>query len=412
MHLRSRTRLAWLLFLATMGCLAGGLVVSLLVTRPLTAKVLEDGAGEAVPWLLFATIGLVLTLRRPGSPIGWLYAAAALVWTFYIPWDPWVDQLQRSGRPLPVVARLAALTGDTFWSFGLTLAVTLPLLLLPDGRLRSRRWRVVAVAAVAGSTVDVVGWTLSPTPLSQTLKPAAKPFPLHGVAGTIATMVSWAGEVVVFVCILAAAVCVVLRFRASRGTERQQLRWVAAGAIVAAAGPVVLLPLEALVFDVVPNAFAVPLLFAPPLAIAVAVLRYRLWDLDRLVSRTVTYALVTALLVVPYLLILPATSQLASGSGSLAVAAATLAVAALFQPLRRRVQQLVDRRFNRRRYDAARTVEGFAARLRDQVDLDAVGGELLAVVDQTMQPARASLWLRPPRRPGLAHAGPAGAADA
>ena len=412
MHLRSRTRLAWLLFLATMGCLAGGLVVSLLVTRPLTAKVLEDGAGEAVPWLLFATIGLVLTLRRPGNPIGWLYAAAALVWTAYIPWDPWVDQLQRSGRALPVVARLAALTGDTFWSFGLTLAVTLPLLLLPDGRLRSRRWRVVAVAAVAASTVDVVGWTLSPTPLSQTLKPAAKPFPLHGVAGTIATMVSVAGEVVVFVCILAAAVCVVLRFRASRGTERQQLRWVAAGAIVAAAGPVVLLPLEALVFDVVPNAFAVPLLFAPPLAIAVAVLRYRLWDLDRLVSRTVTYALVTALLVVPYLLILPATSQLASGSGSLAVAAATLAVAALFQPLRRRVQQLVDRRFNRRRYDAARTVDGFAARLRDQVDLDAVGGELLAVVDQTVQPTRASLWLRPPGRPGLAPVGPAGAADA
>jgi hypothetical protein len=394
MHLRSRTRLAWLLFLATMGCLAGGLVVSLLVTRPLTAKVLEDGAGEAVPWLLFATIGLVLTLRRPGSPIGWLYAAAALVWTFYIPWDPWVDQLQRSGRPLPVVARLAALTGDTFWSFGLTLAVTLPLLLLPDGRLRSRRWRVVAVAAVAGSTVDVVGWTLSPTPLSQTLKPAAKPFPLHGVAGTIATMVSVAGEVVVFVCILAAAVCVVLRFRASRGTERQQLRWVAAGAIVAAAGPVVLLPLEALVFDVVPNAFAVPLLFAPPLAIAVAVLRYRLWDLDRLVSRTVTYALVTALLVVPYLLILPATTRLAAGSGSLAVAAATLAVAALFQPLRRRVQRLVDRRFNRPRYDAARSVEGFATRLRHQVDLDALHGELLAVVDQTMQPTRAWLWLR------------------
>jgi hypothetical protein len=137
-----------------------------------------------------------------------------------------------------------------------------------------------------------------------------------------------------------------------------------------------------------------------PVSVAVAVLRYRLWDLDRLVSRTVTYALVTALLVIPYLLILPATSQLASGSGSLAVAGATLAVAALFQPLRRRVQGLVDRRFNRRRYDAARTVDGFAARLRDQVDLDAVAGELLAVVDQTMQPARASLWLRPPEPQG------------
>ena len=131
-----------------------------------------------------------------------------------------------------------------------------------------------------------------------------------------------------------------------------------------------------------------------PLAVAVAVLRYRLWDLDRLVSRTVTYLLVTSLLLIPYLLVVPAASRLVGGSGSLAVAAATLTVAAAFTPLRRRVQDLVDRRFNRRRYDAARTVEVFAARLRDQVDLDALHGELLAVVDQTMQPTRASLWLR------------------
>jgi K+-sensing histidine kinase KdpD len=128
----------------------------------------------------------------------------------------------------------------------------------------------------------------------------------------------------------------------------------------------------------------------------VAVLRYRLWDLDRLVSRTVTYTLVTALLVIPYLLVVPTASKLVEGAGSLAVAAATLTVAALFQPLRRRVQELVDRRFNRRRYDAARTLEGFATRLRDQVDLDALHAELLAVVDQTMQPTRTSLWLRPP----------------
>jgi hypothetical protein len=129
--------------------------------------------------------------------------------------------------------------------------------------------------------------------------------------------------------------------------------------------------------------------------VAVAVLRYRLWDLDRLVSRTITYALVTALLVVPYLLIVPVAGRLVAGSGSLAVAAATLAAAALFQPLRRRVQDLVDRRFNRRRYDAARTVEAFAARLREQVDLDALEAELLAVVEQTVAPTRASLWLRP-----------------
>jgi hypothetical protein len=138
-----------------------------------------------------------------------------------------------------------------------------------------------------------------------------------------------------------------------------------------------------------------------PVAVAVAVLRYRLWDLDRLVSRTVTYATVTALLVVPYLLIVPAAGRLAQGSGSLAVAGATLAAAAAFSPLRRRVQDLVDRRFNRARYDAARTVEGFAARLRDQVDLDALSAELLAVVGQTMQPVEASLWLRPPANPRL-----------
>jgi hypothetical protein len=134
-------------------------------------------------------------------------------------------------------------------------------------------------------------------------------------------------------------------------------------------------------------------------AVAVAVLRYRLWDLDRLISRTLAWVLVTGLLILPYLLILPAVTRLAGDAGSLAVAAATLAAAAAFQPLRRRVQDLVDRRFNRRRYDAARTVEGFAARLREQVDQEVLSAELLAVVERTVQPARASQWLRPPVTP-------------
>jgi hypothetical protein len=391
MQVQRRTQLAWLLFLSTFGCLAGGLVVTLFVTRPLTSDVLVDGAFNGAIWLLFATLGLVLTLRRPDNPIGWLYAAAGLVWTLYIPWDPWVDQLQRTGRPLPPVARLAALAGDSLWAVGICLAITLPLLLLPNGRLRSRRWRVVAVAAVVGTTVELVGWVLSPVPLTQTIEPVAKPFPLPGVAGTVADTAHWVGWAVLFACIPVAAVCVVLRFRSSGGVERQQLRWVAAGATLAAAGPALVLPLEALGLAP-PDAFALPLLLAVPLAVAVAVLRYRLWDLDRLVSRTVTYTAVTVLLVVP------AASRLAEGSGSLAVAAATLAAAAVFQPLRRRVQDLVDRRFNRRRYDAARTLDAFAARLRDQVDLDALHTELLGVVDQTMRPTRASLWLRPAPR--------------
>ena len=212
-------------------------------------------------------------------------------------------------------------------------------------------------------------------------------------------MVAIVGILLHWVSLPAAAVCVVLRFRASRGVERQQMRWVAAGIAGAVAllllgvpGGLELLP-SATANTVLSN-LVYPALLCPPVAIGVAVLRYRLWDLDRLVTRTVTYAVVTALLVVPYLLILPATTRLAGEAGSLAVAAATLAAVALFSPLRRRVRETVDRRFNRRRYDAARTVEAFAARLRDQVDLDALEGELLGVVDQTVQPARASLWLR------------------
>jgi hypothetical protein len=200
---------------------------------------------------------------------------------------------------------------------------------------------------------------------------------------------------------VAALVCVALRFRAARGVERQQLRWVAAGAAVGVLGllTVTALLVGGALFGFGSGAWVLVALVALPClpaAVAVAVLRYRLWDLDRLVSRTVTYGLVTALLVVPYLLILPVATHLAQGSGSLAVAAATLAAAAAFAPLRRRVQVLVDRRFNRARYDAARTVAGFAVRLRDQVDLDALAAELLATVDQTVQPTQASLWLRPP----------------
>jgi hypothetical protein len=191
-----------------------------------------------------------------------------------------------------------------------------------------------------------------------------------------------------------AAVCVVLRFRASRGVERQQLRWVAAGAAGAVAGLLLALPGGLGITSGWISNIVYPAMLCPPVAVGVAVLRYRLYDLDRVISRTLTYGLLTVLLGLGYTAVVLGLGRLLPEGSSLAVAAATLAAAAAFSPLRHRVQDLVDRRFNRRRYDAAGTVAAFAARLRDQVDLDALHTELLAVVDQTVQPTRASLWLR------------------
>jgi two-component system NarL family sensor kinase len=300
-----------------------------------------------------------MALRRPANPIGWLFAASGLAWSVTIPFDPWVTQLILDHRPLPLAAQVGALVGEFNWAPAIAFGITLPALLVPDGRLRSPRWRPVVAAAVAGPVLGMLGSSFLPGKLEETVVPIDNPFGRTGVVGTVAAVVGFTGLGLWFISMLAALVSLVLRFRASRGTERQQLRWVVAGATGAVAGLVVGIAGAGLTY------FAVLCL---PVGVAVAVLRYRLWDLDRLVGRTVTYALVTALLVVPYLLILPAATGLAQGSGSLAVAALTLAAAAASQPL------------------------------RDQVDLTALHAELLGVVDQTMQPTQASLWLRPPGR--------------
>jgi hypothetical protein len=395
MPTRSRTVLARALWLVSFGCCAGGLAVTLAVTRPLTAAVLAEGAAKALAYPLgYATVGLVVSLRRPANPIGWLFAAAGLAWSLPIPAEPWVARLVAEQRPLPLLAQAAAVYGEFNWAAATALGVTLPALLVPDGRLRSRRWRPLAATAVAAAALVLVGNSLAPVRLEDLQ--IANPFGLAGTAGELAGAMAGVGSIAWAVAMVAAVACVVLRFRASRGVERQQLRWVAAGAAAAVAG---LLSGVATPQGTLISSGLYAMVLCIPVGVAVAVLRYRLWDLDRLVSRTVTYALVTALLVAPYLLIVPAASRLAGDAGGLAVAAATLAAAVAFAPLRRRVQDLVDRRFNRRRYDAARTVEAFAVRLREQVDLDALRAELLAVVDQTMQPQGASLWLRPPRQP-------------
>jgi hypothetical protein len=187
----------------------------------------------------------------------------------------------------------------------------------------------------------------------------------------------------------------VVRFRRARGTERQQLRWVVLAAALASVAVAALL--DGLAVEAQPlTAWAVAAFVTlPPLAIGAAVLRYRLYDLDRIISRTLAYGLLALILALGYSLVVLGLGQLLGQGSSLVVAAATLTVAAAFQPLRRRLRRALDRRFDRRRYHAAQTIQAFSARLRQQVDLDTLTAELLTVVDQTMQPTMVSLWLRP-----------------
>jgi peptidoglycan/LPS O-acetylase OafA/YrhL len=207
--------------------------------------------------------------------------------------------------------------------------------------------------------------------------------------------------------VLVGALPLVVRFRRARGTERQQLRWVALAVLASLAILMALAAMATRNAEMRNWAIGVSCAVLPP-AIGAAILRYRLYDLDRIISRTLAYGLLTVLLGAGYAAVALGLGQWLGRDSSLVVATATLAVAAVFQPARRRVQRVVDRRFNRRRHDAATTIAAFGARLRDQVDLATLTGELLAVVDQTMQPTQASLWLRPSSAAPNAAGGPAG----
>jgi hypothetical protein len=267
------------------------------------------------------------------------------------------------------------------------------LLLTPTGRLPSPRWRWWARLAAAAPVVTVLGSIVQPDPLAPDYY--GNPLAVPALARMLVAP-AVAGVAVVMVSLLVGALSLVMRFRRARGMERLQLRWLAyaaamaAGLLLVAIFAGVVLAKDEVVF--VSLALGLALL---PLATGAAILRYRLYDLDRIISRTLAYGLLTLVLGGGYAALALGLGQLLGQDSSLVVAAATLAMAALFQPARRRVQAVVDRRFNRRRYDAARTLESFAARLRDQVDLTTLTGELLAVVDQTMQPTQAALWLRP-----------------
>jgi hypothetical protein len=363
-----------------------------------------DAVGFWVVIMMFPLMGLLILRRQPRNTMGWLLQGVGMVWCV----GAFADNYARYGLmvnpgslPGPDVA--AAINGG-IWAPALGLMGTFVLLLYPDGHLPSPHWRLVAWLSAA--TVLSLTATLYLTPGELELSPVpglenplgweAARAELNNLLGVLLALLP--------VCILACAAGLVRRFRRSRGTERLQLKWLA----TAAAGVAVLFLCAMLLPLVMPDS-ARPWLavldrlsflsFALlPAAIGVAILRHRLYDIDLVINRALVYGTLTATLASTYLgsvlllqlLLDPLTSQ-----SDLAVAGSTLAVAALFRPARARIQGSVDRRFYRSRYDAARTLDAFAASLRHQLDLDAVGTDLRTAVTDTVQPAHVSLWLRP-----------------
>jgi hypothetical protein len=387
--------LAWALWALAMLGIAAVLWFDYLMRRAGRTDLVQLNAS-GVPWLLAIvtapTVGAVLAARRPRHPVGWLLLGlGALIGLsgFIDGYAPY-GLLARPGSLL--AARWAAIYSPAVTIAGIA-CLSFVLLLTPTGSLPSPRWRWWARVAAAAPVVFVVALTLEREPLDPTYRSVTNPLGLRALQLPMAITDTVASGITV-VAVVVGALSLVVRFRRARGVERQQLRWVTLAAVLVSLAILMVLagmgagnPL--LIIWAAGVSFAVL-----PLAIGAAVARYRLYDLDRIISRTLAYGLLTLLLGGGYAGVVLGLGQLLGRDSSLVVAAATLAVAAAFQPARRRIQHAVDRRFNRRRYDAAQTITTFGARLRQQVDLDTLTAELLAVVDRTMQPTSVSLWLR------------------
>jgi hypothetical protein len=363
----------------------------------------DFGLAHALVALTYAVVGALVVTRRPHNPIGWLLGFIAVPSALACLVDQYArySLLTRPGS-LPAAAWVAWV-GSWIWLFSF-LTVPFLLVLFPEGRLLSPHWRWAVWWSGAALTAVIVLLMLAPrNTISEfatsglvSKLPVTNPLFGDRFAALIATY-RLAPYLLSAASYLPALIGLLLRFRCSRGTERQQLKWFLFGGTLTMLG--VLAP--SAIFLAITG-------IGIPIGAGIAILKHHLYDIDRLINRTLVYGLLTVLLGTIYAGVVLVLGQLFGGIGakppSWAVAASTLAVAALFQPARRRIQAVVDRRFNRRKYNAAKTVEAFSARLRDELDLDALAVELLAVVDQTMQPTQASLWLRPaPNDPS--HAG-------
>jgi hypothetical protein len=392
--------LAWSAFAVAVALTLGAL--AFLILNRSTPGVSNFGSrvGDAafgVALLAFPTVGALVASRRPENRIGWILAGVGLLLGIAAFANEYaVYALLTEPGSLPAGETMAWI-GSWLFLAPLILTGTLLFLLFPDGRLASRRWRVVLWIAMVALVLALLGEMFVSGEL-QDFPSVENPYQAEGTFADVLEVTSNIAFLAMFGSIFASATSLFLRFRRSQGLERQQLKWVAASAgLLAAAfasGPIVLWYVAETAYEV----FIILAIATIPVAAGIAILRYRLYEIDRIVNRAVVYGAVSALLAGAYFGIVLALQEVFSslgGGSDLAIAVSTLAVAALFRPVRSRIQRLVDRRFYRRRYDAQRTLEAFSARLRDEIDLEALDGELAGVVSRTMQPAHVSVWLRP-----------------
>jgi hypothetical protein len=393
---RSAVWLAWGLWLLV---LAVNVVTFVLFKLPedhasMAVKLLNQ-ADPGLPMLVFATVGGLIVARRPSNVIGWLCWAIGLAVSLSA-----FGSLEAArtiaghSNPSPVMLVLYQL-GQVLYLLPLLGLLPLLVLLFPTGRLPSGRWRPVVWVFVVGLVLYSCSVLFKPN-LGRGLP--ANPLGLQGAEGLLGLLGAITGLLFAVFLVLVLG-SLLLRFRRARGDERQQLKWFTfAAALLLVLPPTLGSALERLGWTLVGWVFAMLVFSLIPTAIGVALLRYRLYDIDRIINRTLTYGLLTVLLGGGYAGVVLGLGQLLGRDSSLVVAIATLAVAVAFQPARRRVQAAVDRRFNRRRYNAAQTIAAFSARLREEIDLDTLSAELVSVVDQTTQPTTVSLWLRPRAR--------------
>jgi hypothetical protein len=349
------------------------------------------------------TAGTILVTRLPSNLVGWLLLIAGLA----IAVTPAVSNLAGYGlnvHPGSVPGAVwLAIISDFSWLPVIACALVYLPLLYPTGRLLSPRWRIVTVAGTGAFLVATIESAVVPFTPGTYPPDVRNPLLLSGPLGDLLAGLGNASHVVVIASVFLALASLVVRYRRAAGVERQQLKWFAV--VIAIGGPATVIALLTSNITTGIGAAVSSLAFITavvglallPIAIGIAILRYRLYEIDRLISRTISYGVLTAIvagLFVGFILVFQAVLAPVTGSNELAVAGSTLLAAALFQPIRRRVQRLVDRRFNRTRYDAERTVAAFAERLRDEVDLEQLRAEILATVAATVEPSSVSLWLR------------------